>query len=700
MAEKIPLKDYRNFGIIAHIDAGKTTTTERILYYTGIIHKMGTVDDGNATMDWMAQEQERGITITSANTTTTWKNKKLNIIDTPGHVDFTIEVERSLKVLDGALVVLCACSGVQSQTETVWRQAERYHVPRLFFINKIDRLGADFDRVIIEIHDRLGANAAAINFPDAAEDKFKGLIDIIEEKYITYKDEAGMEMELSDVPEEFKEKMKEYKHILLERLSDADDVIMEKFLEDQEVSADEIKAAIRRAVIKGGFMPVLCGTALRNRGVQPVLDAVTYYLPSPLDLPPIKGKDVSDREKELVREVDSKAPMSSLVFKVATDPYVGKLFYTRIYSGTITSGSQVYNSSEDKKERISKIVVMHSNKQEIVPEASAGEIVALVGLKETRSGNTLCDSNEPVLLETMRIPDPVVSMSIEPKTKADADKMGLTLRKFLDEDPSLKVNYDQDTAQTIISGMGELHLEIIIDRMKREFNLEANTGKPEVAYKETITQAANNIEGKFISQTGGRGQYGHVVINVEPAEKKGDGVVFENKIKGGAIPREFIKPCEKGFRDGALNGVIAGYPVTDIKVTLFDGSYHDVDSSEIAFQLAAKEALKKALTQGNPVLLEPIMDVELVSPEEFMGAVMGDINTRRAQIVNTGVQGKLKTARCHVPLAEMFNYVNAVRSLSQGRASFTMEPAFYDIVPQFVTDKIIGAREAVLNKKG
>ncbi|VAX37202.1 Translation elongation factor G [hydrothermal vent metagenome] len=694
-----PLKDYRNIGIIAHIDAGKTTTTERILYYAGVIHKMGTVDEGNATMDWMAQEQERGITITSANTTCAWKGNKINIIDTPGHVDFTIEVERSLKVLDGAVIVLCATSGVQSQTETVWRQADRYNVPRICFINKLDRLGASFERVLGEVRDRFGANAAAIQIPDGAEENFNGLIDIVEEKYYVYMDDKGDNIEVRDVPEDFKEKVIEARHELLEKLSDADDEIMEKFLEEKEVSVEELKAGIRRAVCKSAFLPVLTGTALRNKGVQLVLDAVNDYLPSPLDIPPTKGFNVDNLEEEMERKASLDEPMSALVFKIATDPYVGKLFYARVYSGTLVSGSQVYNSSEKKKERIAKIVVMHANKQEIVEKATAGEIVALVGLKETRSGNTLCDMENKILLENMKIPDPVVSMSIEPKTKADSDKMGLTLRKFLDEDPSLKVTYDAETSQTIISGMGELHLEIIIDRMKREFNLETTVGRPEVAYKEAITQAVKEVEGKFISQTGGRGQYGHVVVNIEPAEEKGSGIIFENKIKGGSIPREFIKPIEKGIRAAATSGVVAGYPVTDFKVTLVDGSYHDVDSSELAFQMAGKEALKKCLTLGKSVLLEPIMDVELVSPEEFMGAVMGDINTRRARIVSLGARSNLKTTRCEVPLAEMFNYVNAIRSLSQGRASFTMEPSFYDIVPQYVTDKIVGTREGVGNKK-
>lgn len=692
MADVTPLKDVRNIGIIAHIDAGKTTTTERILYYAGVIHKMGTVDDGNATMDWMAQEQERGITITSANTTCFWNKKKINIIDTPGHVDFTMEVERSLKVLDGAVVVLCATSGVQSQTETVWRQADRYNVPRVAFINKLDRLGADFERVLEDIRERLGANAVALQFPNASEEAFNAIVDIVEQRYLIYKNDLGDDIEVTDIPEEFKAKAEKYRHTLIEKLADVDDTIAEKYLEEQEITADDIKAGIRRAVVKDKFLPTLCGSSLKNKGVQLVLDAVCDYLPSPLDVPPVSGIDPNTQEVT-TREVSPTAPLSALIFKIATDPYVGKLFYTRIYSGTITQGMQVYNSSEQKKERISKILVMHANKQEIVNKIEAGEIVALVGLKDSKSGNTLCDPDEKILIENMRIPEPVVSMSIEPKTKADQDKLGLTLRKFLDEDPSLKVEYDVETAQTIISGMGELHLDIIIDRMKREFGLETSVGRPEVAYKETLTKKVTGIVGKHIAQSGGRGQYGHVVIDVEPSEEKGKGIIFINKIKGGAIPREFIKPVEKGINSAALNGVLAGYPVVDFTVTLVDGSYHDVDSSELAFQLAARNALREALQQGKSVFLEPIMDIEVTSPEEFMGSVLGDLNQRRAKIVNLGNRGNLKMARCDVPLAEMFNYVNAVRSLTQGRASFSMEPSYYDEVPTYVAEKIIGARQ-------
>ena len=695
--EHIPLDRIRNIGIIAHIDAGKTTTTERILYYTGVIHKMGTVDEGNTTMDFMAQEKERGITIMAANTTTSWKNHKVNIIDTPGHVDFTIEVERSLKVLDGAVIVLCSTSGVQSQTETVWRQAERYHVPRIAFINKVDRLGADFERVLGQIFDRLGANAAPINLPDAHEDRFNGIIDVVNMKYITYADADGLEVLINDIPAEFKEKAEKYHHLLIEKVAEADDQIMEKYLAEQPVSPAELKSGIRRAVLKAKFLPVLAGTALKNRGVQLVLDAVIDFLPSPLEVMQAKGKN-PDTEAEISCIPAEDQPLAALVFKVASDPYVGKLFYTRIYSGTITSGEQLYNSGRGKTERISKILMMHANKQEIINKIGPGEIVALMGLKESKNGDTLCREKSPIILESMRVPEPVVSMALEPKTKADQDKLGIILRKFLDEDPSLRVEYDHETSQTIISGMGELHLEIIIDRMRRENNLEANIGRPQVAYKETITRKVDKIVGKFISQTGGRGQYGHVVINVEPGVK-GSGVKFIDDIVGGAIPREFIKSVENGIKAQAHNGVLAGYPVTDMVVYLVDGSYHDVDSSDIAFQMAAKIALKDALVKGVSVFTEPIMAVEVAVPEDFMGSVIGDLNTRRAKITELGNMGNVKTARADVPLAEMFNYANALRSLTQGRASFSMEPSYYAQVPNNISEKIIGARQEYLNRK-
>ncbi len=698
MAKQAPLEKVRNIGIIAHIDAGKTTTTERILFYTGVIHKMGTVDEGNTTTDWMPQEKERGITITAANTTCFWKDCKINIIDTPGHVDFTVEVERSLKVLDGAVVVLCGCSGVQPQTETVWRQADRYKVPRILFINKMDRLGANFDRVIAEAHDRLGANAVAIQMPVGAEDSFKAIIDIITEKYITYSDAEGVELVRSEIPAEFKDRVKEYRHKLIEKLAEVDDHIMENFINEKEISIPDITAAIRRSVIKNQFVPVLCGSSLRNKGVQMVLDAVTEYLPSPLDVPPIKGTHPKFGEI-MERKAAVDAPLSALVFKVLSDPYVGKLFFTRVYSGKIESGVQTYNAKQRIREKIAKIVVLHANKQEIVSSAEAGEIVALIGLKDSKTGDTLCDEDNPIVIESMKLPEPVVSMAIEPKSKADQDKMGFVLKKFLDEDPSLKVQYDNETAETIISGMGELHLEIIIDRMKREHNLETNIGRPQVAYKETITQKTKGVVGKHIHQSGGRGQYGHVVLDVEPAEEKGKGITFINKIKGGAIPREFFKPIEEGINTGAMSGVLGGYPVVDLVVTLIDGSYHEVDSNELAFKLAAKAALHEALRKGKSIFLEPIMDIEVTVPEDYMGSVIGDLNTRRAKIVEMGTRGKLKTARCEVPLAEMFNYANALRSLSQGRATFSMEPSFYAEVPHHIAEKIIGAKAEAANKK-
>lgn len=698
MAKILPLDKVRNIGIIAHIDAGKTTTTERILYYTGTIHKMGDIDDGTTTMDWMPQEQERGITITAASTTCFWQDYRINLIDTPGHVDFTVEVERSLKVLDGAIIVLCATSGVQPQTETVWRQADRYKVPRIAFINKMDRMGANFDNVLSQMHDRLGAHAAAIQIPMGASEEFKGIIDLVNEKLITYEDAEGMKPVRQDIPADWKEKVKQYRHTLIEKLAEVDNDIMERFVEEKAITADDLMAAIRRTVIKNQFVPLLCGTSLRNRGVQMLIDAVCDFLPSPLDLPPVQGKDPKTGE-HAQRMPSENDPLSALVFKIALDPYVGKLFYTRIYSGKVVSGTSLYNSTQKIKERVSKIVLMHANKQEILSQATAGEIVALVGIKEAKTGDTICDEQNPVILESMRMPEPVVSMAIEPKTKADQDKLGMTLKKFTDEDPSFKFKYDGETAETIISGMGELHLEVIIDRMRREFNLEANVGRPQVAYKETITQKAMGVTGKYIMQSGGRGQYGHCIIDVVPAEEKGKGVTFIDKIRGGSIPREFISAVEDGIEKGSMSGILAGYPVTDVVVTLVDGSYHEVDSSELAFQLAGKYAFHEALRQGKSVFLEPIMDIEVVVPEDYMGAVIGDLNTRRAKIVSLGTRGVLKTARCEVPLAEMFNYANAVRSLSQGRATFSMEPAFYAQVPAHVAEKIVGRKEAAAAEK-
>ena len=697
-AVEFDLTKLRNIGIIAHIDAGKTTTTERILFYAGVIHKMGTVDEGNTIMDWMAQEKERGITITSANIACSWKDKKINIIDTPGHVDFTVEVERSLKVLDGAVVVLCATSGVQSQTETVWRQANRYGVPRIFFVNKIDRLGANFEGVIGKIRERLDANAAAIQLPDGCEDHFNGIVDLIEEKYVVYKDAEGINLERQEIPEPLKDKARDLRHQMLERLSLIDEAITEKMLKGETIQPEDIRQAIRRGVIKNAFFPVLVGTALRNRGVQMLLDAINEFLPSPLDVPPVKGVDPKTDEP-VERPPSAQAPLCGLVFKIASDPYVGKLFFTRFYSGAVGSGDTIFNPAAGKKERIAKIVAMHANKQEIVSRVSAGDIVALIGLKETKSGHTICEAQNQIVLESMAVPEPVVSMAIEPKSKGDQDKMGLILKKFLDEDPSLRVMYDTDTGQTILSGMGELHLEIIIDRMKREHGLETDIGRPQVAYQETVTAKVTHVEGKFISQTGGRGQYGHCIIDVAPAEKPGQGVQFVNKIRQGHIPQEFIPSVEKGIRAGAKTGVLAKYPVTDLTVTLVDGSFHEVDSSDIAFQVAAKAALRDALQKGKPVFLEPIMLLDCAVPEEFMGAVIGDLNTRRAKIVSMGMEGKLKTARCEVPLAEMFNYANALRSLTQGRADFSMEPAFYAPVPRHIAEKIKLEREETLKKK-
>ena len=693
----IPLNKFRNIGIIAHIDAGKTTTTERILYYTGVIHKMGNIDDGNTAMDWMPQEQERGITITAAATTSFWRDHRINIIDTPGHVDFTIEVERSLKVLDGAVIVLCACSGVQPQTETVYRQADKYHVPRIAFINKIDRMGADFDRVIGEMRERFGANAAGIVFNDGAEDSFKGLIDVINEQYVQYKDPDGMEFDRLPLPEEFKEKTKKYRHELMECLAEVDDEMADLFLNGKEPSKEQFMRAIRRTVIACKFIPVLTGTSLRNRGVQLLLDAIIDFLPSPLEIPPMKGYDPDNKEQQIIRKADENESPMALVFKIASDPYVGKIFFTRIYAGRFLPGQNYLNSSNGKREKISKIVIMHSNKQEIISSASAGEIVAFVGLKESKSGDTLCLEDKPVVLEGLKPPDPVVSLAIEPKTKADQDKMGLVLRKFLDEDPSLHVKFDHETSQTIISGMGELHLEIIVDRMKRENNLDANVGRPEVAYKEAITKKVTGIVGKYVQQSGGRGKYGHCVIDLEPGEP-GSGFVFVDKIKGGSIPREFIKPVKEGIEIAAQNGIKAGYPVSDFIATLVDGSYHDVDSDEISFQLAGKYAMQEALRKADSVFQEPIMKLEITVPEDYWGNVIGDLMTRRAQIKETGNRGKLKTAIAHVPLAEMFSYANALRSLTQGRASFSMEPSFYAQVPNSIADKIIGARQDFVAK--
>ncbi len=691
MPREMPLDKIRNIGIIAHIDAGKTTTTERILFYTGRVHKIGEVHDGTATTDWMEQERERGITITSASTSCRWRDCQINIIDTPGHVDFTVEVERSLKVLDGAVVVFCAVGGVQPQTETVWRQADKYSVPRIAFVNKMDRIGADFFEVLNQMHERLGSHAAPIQIPIGKEDTFKGVVDLVEWNMRIYKDDLGKEMDILDISDDLLEEAKKWKDNLIERLGEVDDTIMEKYLEGEEISKEELKAAIRRTVVKNKFCPVLCGTALKNKGVQLLLDAVCDYLPSPIDIPAIKGQNPKTGEYE-ERVPSDEAPFCGLAFKIMTDPYVGKLTYVRVYSGTLSSGVYVYNSTRRAKERVSKIVRMHANRQEIVKEIFTGDIVAFVGLKETRTGDTLCDEQYPIILESMKFPEPVISLSIEPKTKADQDKLAMALKKFEEEDPTFQVRYNAETGQTLISGMGQLHLEIIVDRMKREFNVDANIGTPEVAYRETILKPVKS-EGKYIQQSGGRGQYGHVVVEIEPGER-GSGIEFVDKIKGGVIPKEYIPAVKDGILSEAQNGVLAGYPLTDIKVTLIDGSFHEVDSSEFAFKLAASIALSDGAKKAGLVLLEPIMDIEVTVPEEYMGTVIGDLNSRRCKITSLGQRGHLKVVRGDIPLAETFDYANVLRSLTQGRGTYTMEPSYYAEVPSNVAEKIIGKRNA------
>ena len=687
MAKKISLDKIRNIGIIAHIDAGKTTTTERILYFTGKTYKIGEVDEGTATMDWMVQEQERGITITAACTTCFWRDFRINIIDTPGHVDFTIEVERALKVLDGAVVVFCGVGAVEPQSETVWRQADRYQVPRVALVNKLDRVGSNFFEVVNQMHKKLGANAAAIQMPFGLEENFKGVIDLIEKKIIIYKDDSGKELEIQEVSPDLTDKVNKYRNVLLERLAEVDEGIMDKFVHGKEISTAEIKEAIRKATLNNKFVAVLCGAALRNKGIQSLLDAICDYLPSPADLPPIKGTNPENGEYEEIIASDE-APFCALCFKVATDPYVGKINYIRVYSGNLKSGTRIYNSSRRTEERVTKLVQMHANHQEIIEEISTGEIATAVGLKETKTGDTLCDETSPILIEAMRFPEPVIQQAIEPKTKQDQEKLGLALNKLEEEDPSFRVTYNHETGQTIISGMGQLHLEIMIDRMLREFNVEAQIGSPQVAYRETITKKVISA-GKFIQQTGGHGQYGHTVIEMEPQEIPGSGITFVDKIKSGAIPREFIRSVKQGVMSAAKSGCLAGYPVTDINVTLVDGSYHEVDSSEMAFQMAAALAFNDGLKKANPILLEPIMDIEVIVPEEYMGQVIGDLNARRAKIVSLTPRGIVKAIRAYVPLAEVFNYATVLRSLTQGRASYTMEPSFYVEVPSHIAEKIM-----------
>ena len=703
MAEEqknIPLTDTRNIGIIAHIDAGKTTVSERILYYTGKSHKIGEVHEGEATMDWMEQEQERGITITAAATTCFWKDHKINIIDTPGHVDFTVEVERSLRVLDGGVVVFDGVAGVEPQSETVWRQADKYNVPRMCFINKMDRTGADFYYDMDTIHDRLTKVAHPIQLPIGAGETFTGLIDLLTERAVIYKDDMGTEWEETDVPEDMKEKVAEYRVKLIEAIVENDEDLMNAYLEGNEPSVEEMQRVLRSATINGDLIPVLCGSALKNKGVQFLLDAINAYLPSPLDIAPPVGVDPDDEEKKIIRKTDDSEPLSALAFKVAADPFVGKLVFIRVYSGILKSGSYVLNMTTGKKERVSRLVRLHSNSREEVDQIGAGDIAAAVGLKETITGTTLCDEENPLILEQITFPEPVISIAVEPKTKADQEKMSIAIQRLVEEDPTLRVKSDEETGQTILSGMGELHLDIIIDRMKREFKVEANIGTPQVAYRETITASARGEE-KYSKQSGGRGQYGHCVIEIEPMEvseadlaegEEAEHFEFVDEIKGGVIPREFIPAIEKGIREALDRGIVASYPLLDIKVRLVDGSYHDVDSSEAAFKIAGSKAFKTAARAAKPVLLEPIMHVEVTTPEEFMGDVMGDVNSKRGQINEMSDRGTAKIIDAHVPLAEMFGYATELRSMTQGRASYAMEFDKYQEVPKNVAKTIIEER--------
>ncbi|WP_062349805.1 elongation factor G [Bacillus kwashiorkori] len=686
MPREFSLEKTRNIGIMAHIDAGKTTTTERILFYTGRIHKIGETHEGASQMDWMEQEQERGITITSAATTAQWKGHRVNIIDTPGHVDFTVEVERSLRVLDGAVTVLDAQSGVEPQTETVWRQATTYGVPRIVFVNKMDKIGADFLYSVKTLHERLQANAHPIQMPIGAEDQFNGIIDLVEMKAHFYKDDLGTVDEATDIPEEYKEQAEELRNRLVEAVAELDEELMMKYLEGEEITVDELKAAIRKATVNVEFYPVLCGSAFKNKGVQLMLDAAIDYLPAPTDIPDIKGID-PDTEEEVTRPSSDDAPFSALAFKVMTDPYVGKLTFFRVYSGVLNSGSYVVNSTKGKRERIGRILQMHANHRQEISTVYSGDIAAAVGLKDTTTGDTLCDEKAKVILESMEFPEPVISVAIEPKSKADQDKMSTALQKLQEEDPTFRASTNQETGQTIIEGMGELHLDIIVDRMKREFKVEANVGAPQVAYRETFRSTAQ-VEGKFVRQSGGRGQFGHVWIEFSPNEE-GKGFEFENAIVGGVVPREYIAPVQAGLEDSMKNGVLAGYPLVDVKAKLFDGSYHDVDSSEMAFKIAASLALKNAAKKCNPVLLEPIMKVEVVIPEEYLGDIMGDITSRRGRVEGMEARGNAQVVRAMVPLSEMFGYATSLRSNTQGRGTFTMVFDHYEEVPKSISDEII-----------
>jgi len=684
---RFSLQNTRNIGIMAHIDAGKTTTTERVLYYTGVTYKIGEVHDGTAVMDWMVQEQERGITITSAATTCYWKDCKINIIDTPGHVDFTIEVERSLRVLDGAVAVFDTVAGVEPQSETVWRQANKYEVPRIAFMNKMDRVGADFFMSVSSMVERLDANPVPVQIPIGAEDAFRGPIDLVTMKAMYYDDETlGASYTEGDIPEDLLPLAREYREKMLESLADIDDAIMEKYLNKEAIGTEEIKAVLRRGTLERKLTPVICGTAFRNKGVQLLLDAIIDYLPSPIDIPPVAGT-VPNSDSVIVRQASDKDPFAAIAFKVMTDPFVGQLTFIRVYSGVLSAGSYVYNSTKDTKERVGRLLKMHANKREELKEVSAGDIAAVVGLKHTLTGDTLCDDKQPIILEIMEFPEPVMSVAIEPKTKADQEKLSQSLAKLTQEDPSFRVSFNEETNQTIISGMGELHLEIIVDRLLREFKVGASVGKPQVAYKETI-RTASKAEGKFIRQTGGRGQYGHVYIEIEPLEP-GKGFEFENKVVGGTIPREYIPAVEKGIRESADRGILAGYPIVDIKARLYDGSYHDVDSSEMAFKIAGSMAFKEAIKNAKPVLLEPIMSLEIVTPEEYLGDVIGDLNSRRGRIINIEKRGNVQVIKGQAPLAEMFGYATDLRSKTQGRATYTMQFSHYNEVPKGVSEGII-----------
>ncbi len=692
MPRLVPIERLRNIGIVAHIDAGKTTTTERILYYTGKTYKIGEVHEGSATMDWMPQERERGITITAATTACYWKDHQINIIDTPGHVDFSVEVVRSMKVLDGIIFIFSAVEGVQPQSEANWRWADRFGVPRIAFINKLDRLGADFYRVLGEIEKKLSIKPVAIQIPIGAEDQFKGVVDLMEMKAIIWLEETlGAKYEIVDIPEDHMEKAQEWRAKMIETIVEKDDELMMKYLEGEEIAKEDLKRVLRRATINRELVPVLCGSAFKNKGIQPLLDAVIDYLPSPLDVPPVRGINPKTGQEEERKPLDEE-PFCAYVFKVMSDPYAGQLTYFRVFSGKVTAGSYVYNATKDKKERVGRLLLMHANSREDVQEAAAGEIVAAVGM-DAVTGDTICDEKFPILLEKLEFPEPVISMAIEPKTKKDQEKLSQVLNKFMKEDPTFRASVDPETGQTLIHGMGELHLEIIVDRMKREYGIEVNVGKPQVAYKETIKGKAV-AEGKFIRQTGGRGQYGHVVIEIEPLER-GQGFVFENAIVGGVIPKEFIPAVEEGVKEAMQNGVLAGFPVVDVKVKLFDGSYHEVDSSDMAFKIAGSLAFKEAAKKAGLVLLEPIMEVEVETPEDYVGDVIGDLNSRRGKIVGMENKGVITAIKAYVPLAEMFGYATTLRSLTQGRGTFIMKFSHYDEVPQSIAEQIVGERTAV-----